>query len=353
MAAWEGERTIRRADRWLRPTRRGARVRVDAEGIHADGVLLARRSGIARAHLQPARQFEPALLRVSGKRGTPTFDIELSDVEDGARLLAALGLGAVRFRAGSHLRATLASRMLVHLLVFLSFALAIALVPYVSALAFPIAFLPMLLVLFPSTITVGADGVLTSWLGVKRFYPYDAIEEVWATDGGVVLRFTSGQTSTIVTTQAGRASSNMARMDRDAVLTRIEEARRAFREHRLGDAGAIVARAGRDVRGWLASLRAIAGGGDYRQPTLPPDVLWRVAEDPTAAPSARVGAAIALRGAMDDAGRERLRVAAEGSASPKVRLALQAAASASDDGDLVDVLEDLEEEARRRSVTER
>ncbi len=47
----------------------------------------------------------------------------------------------------------------------------------------------------------------------------------------------------------------------------------------------------------------------------------------------RIGAGLALRGTLDSAGRTRLRVAAEASASPKVRVVLEAAAEEGVDDD--------------------
>jgi hypothetical protein len=63
-----------------------------------------------------------------------------------------------------------------------------------------------------------------------------------------------------------------------------------------------------------------------------------VAEDPTADPAARAGAAIVLRNTITDEDRARLRVAAETSVSPKLRVALEAAASADDEEELVEAL---------------
>jgi hypothetical protein len=66
--------------------------------------------------------------------------------------------------------------------------------------------------------------------------------------------------------------------------------------------------------------------------------LWRVAEDPALDESARIGAAIALRSNITDGDRERLRVVATSTASPRVRIALDAAVSSPD--------EDLESKLR-------
>ncbi|HZU83716.1 MAG TPA: hypothetical protein VE987_12400, partial [Polyangiaceae bacterium] len=55
---------------------------------------------------------------------------------------------------------------------------------------------------------------------------------------------------------------------------------------------------------------------------LPSERLWRVVEDSSADRTARAGAALALTRSLDDTGRERLRVAAESCAEPRLRVAL-------------------------------
>ena len=77
----------------------------------------------------------------------------------------------------------------------------------------------------------------------------------------------------------------------------------------------------------MKDLRALAetGGSGYRAATVPTETLWSVALDPAAKEELRIGASLALRGALDDDGRERLRVAAEASASPRLRVVLEAA----------------------------
>jgi hypothetical protein len=77
---------------------------------------------------------------------------------------------------------------------------------------------------------------------------------------------------------------------------------------------------------------------------MPADVLWRVAEDAFASADARAGAAMALRAALDDHGRTRLRVAADACATPELRAALEAIAS--DEDDVTQALDELD--ARQR-----
>ena len=64
-------------------------------------------------------------------------------------------------------------------------------------------------------------------------------------------------------------------------------------------------------------------------------------ESPSLDPSHRAAAAVALRDQLDDEGKRRLRVAADACASPKVRVALEAAAE-DDDQKLSLALEQLD-----------
>ena len=66
---------------------------------------------------------------------------------------------------------------------------------------------------------------------------------------------------------------------------------------------------------------------------VPEENLWRVAEDPAAEETARVGAAVALRTRLDREGRARLLCMSDASVSPRVRVALRAAATAEGEGE--------------------
>jgi hypothetical protein len=69
------------------------------------------------------------------------------------------------------------------------------------------------------------------------------------------------------------------------------------------------------------------GTNAYRAAAPEPDDLWRLAEDPGASPQLRVAAAVALSPLLDEAGRHRLRVAANASATRSTRVALHRIAS--------------------------
>jgi hypothetical protein len=96
---------------------------------------------------------------------------------------------------------------------------------------------------------------------------------------------------------------------------------------------ALVSRGGRTAEDWTRAVRGLLRGavGDYRSNAVPEENLWRVAEDPTAEETARVGAAVALRVTLDEEGRARMLRVAEASVAPRIRVALKAAASAEDE----------------------
>jgi hypothetical protein len=121
---------------------------------------------------------------------------------------------------------------------------------------------------------------------------------------------------------------------RDALLVRIRAGIAALEGGRTEDVSSLVARGGRPLDEWMRALTALSSeGGGYRATALPAERLWRVVEDPAADPTARAGAAAALRATLDDEGRTRLRVIAESSVHPRVRVALDAVAASSSDHD--------------------
>jgi hypothetical protein len=132
-----------------------------------------------------------------------------------------------------------------------------------------------------------------------------------------------------------------------------ERIREAFEAHGRGDvtlAAAALRRGTRDVAAWIRALQAIGSGAsaDHRTAPVPPDQLWRIVEDPHAEPGARAGAAVVLRGSLDEAGRSRLLAAAGATAQPRVRIALEAAGEG-DEAALAEALAAVEEEAGGRA----
>lgn len=180
---------------------------------------------------------------------------------------------------------------------------------------------------FDMHVTVGADGVLVRWPLLRRrvFLGHDRIDDVRWRDDRIVLVLTDGDRYEINT---GPKASDAQR----ALLERLLEARKAYVAPDAAVQLGALARNARTAHAWVTELRAMtATGGQYRSASLPADALYRIAVDPTEKEEHRIGAALALRPMLDDDGRERLRVAAGSSASPRVRVVLSAAADEEDD----------------------
>jgi hypothetical protein len=199
---------------------------------------------------------------------------------------------------------------------------------------------------FGLRVTVGADGILFAWplLRRSRFVPYSKIVSMTPSPGMIIFRLSDGGRYEIMTTTSRRSRTLE---QHDALVERIEDACSAYRADNDEPPLAALVRGGRSALGWVKDLRALgnASGSGYRAATLPSDALWRVALDPTASAEMRIGAGLALRGGLDEEGRTKLREAAEASASPKVRVVLEAAADGVEDEQLGEAIG----EARQRS----
>lgn len=205
---------------------------------------------------------------------------------------------------------------------------------------------------FGLRVTVGADGVLMSWplLRRRRFVPYSKIVALGNEPGKLLFRLADGRSYEIMTTTSGRA---IVLEHHAALVERVEDALAAYRARTEEAPLAALERGGRSALGWVKDLRALAetSGAGYRAPTLPSEELWSVALDPAASEDLRIGAGLALRPGLDEAGRARLRAAAEASASPRTRVVLEATADEPDDDSLSETIADVGEGQRRRATT--
>jgi hypothetical protein len=178
-------------------------------------------------------------------------------------------------------------------------------------------------------LVVGADGVLARGTFRRNvFYPYREMIEVKRDDSDVVITLAS-TTNEVVRYGLGGARKVYgaeSAVALEACFARIVEARaRHLAGESASDLASVLSRGSRDVLTWRRSLEGLLGdSATYRTPALPPDRLWRVLEDPTQHEAARAGAAVALRGTLDDASRGRLRVATAACASSELRGAFEA-----------------------------
>lgn len=349
-------------------------VRVTSEGVFVEGVLVVRKEQIADGHFQP-RTREPnkknafrSSVRLLDNRKRILFEQEAWETQ-AVEILQVLGLDAGRKRAefsalsplalGTQRNTAFASAEwgAVMALVGLLFALGVRLAPALFFLLFPLIVLSM----WPSRIAVGVDGILVRWLWRERFIPMSQIVSVAGSgDREITIRLASGKIETLHLAPRDPRQRRLApwvRQKRDAMLARIHEALEA---HRSGasaaDVAALVGRGSRSRSEWIEAIGKLREGSGYRTAVVRDEDLWSVVEDPAAPEDARAGAAIALRTSLDEAGKERVRVAAEATASPKLRIALDAAAGDSDEvarSALHELVEDTEDVSQCKGDNQR
>jgi hypothetical protein len=341
----------------MRPKRRSAKVRADREGVWVDGTLAVPRAKISDGFFQPRAQGGSygSSVRLVDKRRRVLFEAESSEVEALA-LLRALGLdpGSKRaeFSGSSPVYATLGRSML---MTFGLMGLAMGLGIVMAALQvkggggpIPLLLVPFIFgAMIPSKIAVGVDGILVRWLWQKKFIPMAQISQVMPEgDRAIRVLLADGSAEVIYTAMHRRNTwRSYTAQHRDAVLARIHEALIAFRGRGpTADVSAIVGKGTRTRSEWLAALEKLrAAEGGYRDAVVRDEDLWRVVEDPAAPEDARAGAAMLLRRSLDEAGKARVRVAAEATASPRLRVVLDTAASEKDDAALAAALEEMAE----------
>jgi hypothetical protein len=207
-----------------------------------------------------------------------------------------------------------------------------------AVLFIALAVLLLAFVSWPGALIIGSDGLRLGAFLRPRFVPFADVVGVARNSAGVRIALRDGSVH-VFEDASGKLEE------------RLRHSLTVFREHERGPrVEALVARSGRRVGEWIAGVRALlaAHGTEYRDASVSPEHLWRVAEDPAADETARVGAAIALRAVVDDAGRTRLQEIASSCVSPRIRVALDKAATAEDDADLAEALRTYDEEEALR-----
>ena len=345
---------------WKRPV--AGLLTVAPDGVYLGGRCVARLSRVTQAVAYPVKQGAGA--RISLRLNPVPLDLELDSDADAQALLEALSKdsrqataafqavrgGMVKQMHAARVTLVLAFGCLAaftgvrvanpHIIHHLFAAHAVA-----AWVTVALAYFALLgqLAYFGARdyvqLVVGAEGILAAGRGKKRaFYSFDTIREVRREKGDVVLELTSGEIARFGVGGQSRFEGAAGELAINAVLTRIAEARGAYAT--LGassDLASVLARGDRDVPTWRASLRSLLGDATtYRTPAVPPETLWRVLEDPTQPATARAGAAVALRGTLDEETRVRLRVATATCASAELRGAFEATLSEEEDEAVVE-----------------
>jgi hypothetical protein len=176
------------------------------------------------------------------------------------------------------------------------------------------------------SVQVGRDGVYLGRWRARRFIPVSEILSVQErrTARGVLEGFhiilRAKPSVTVALKRPEQAETLKARIERAVAASR-------------GDgAGALaqLSRGGRSLETWKKELAVLANGGGFRAAATSFDDLDRVLHDPAATPEHRIAAALALRSRAEPHTRNRIRIAAEASVHPKVRVALSELAEGRD-----------------------
>jgi hypothetical protein len=204
----------------------------------------------------------------------------------------------------------------------------------------------------PGRLEIGADGLLVDWRGKKRYVSFaDLVDSPPYAESmmgkrmiGVSLVLRSGERVKVpIGEDQFGADKKVAELSR-----RVRAALERYAHHEHGADAVALARGDRTAEAWLARLRAMSDEANAapREAPVPADRLWGIVEDPAAPASARAGAAFALAPKLDDDGKSRLRVAADATVLPKLRVALESAISGSDE-EAVAALEAIDAEKER------
>jgi hypothetical protein len=198
-------------------------------------------------------------------------------------------------------------------------------------------------------VRIGVDGIALKggFSSATRFVPFERIEHVEATSferQGVRLwavKVTHDGKSDALGELPSRAEAENAAEDILAAKQRWSRARSPV-------AGlASLESTGARIGDWLASVRALAAADDdYRKATLGRDQLLELLEDGAARAEHRVGAAMLLAAREGVEARQRIRIAADATANPKLRVALT---SIAEDAVEEDAIESAIAEERARS----
>jgi hypothetical protein len=177
---------------------------------------------------------------------------------------------------------------------------------------------------YVSRIVVGIDGVVVVGAGRTRVFGYARFDEV------------STRASEIMLLKRGRALVRLQLPADEA--PRIGELAESLREAMRRADGMRNQGADLLVQAALATdapserlVSSSGGRGQYRLPAVAREQLWEVIEGPLADAAARKVAAEALAVELDAHDKKRMRVAAEHSADPRMRVALEKLAGDEDE----------------------
>lgn len=306
------------------------------------------RDSIKRAELLPTNTAHP-IVRIA-LSGRVDEDVVVRDDDAAHELLTAIGfdpsqttatyrtasLAPVRYRYAPFLFIPLAL-----VLGILSAALKTNLLGLIAPL---MIFFMLPIFVYPAKIVVGVDGVLVHWLWIRKFIPTKDIVYVGRFDRGSGRNRVRG----IAMTYGDGEVIELPAMDDEqiaVVIKRINDviALSKGTQH-VEDAAMVLSRGALEVRDWITQLKALGAGATATLRTAPvmPDRLWRVAEDAAQPATVRAAAAVALGPTLDQSGKTRLAEIARATAAPKLRVALERAATDAPEEEIEEALRELD-----------
>ncbi len=180
---------------------------------------------------------------------------------------------------------------------------------------------PLSVLLAPTRVCVGADGIALVWLWYRRYLRYANVASVtvaphgWCTSARVLLALASGETLTITSDHHPEELATRIRAEMEQSSSLAAPARASLLDYRGGSAGA-----------WIEQLREVRELATHRRAPLHRDELWQLAAEPSVRADRRAAAAVALS-PLAESEREPLCAIARAVAEPRLRRLLDAVAA--------------------------
>lgn len=304
------------------------KVRVDAAGLTVEGLVPIAPSELAEGEIIGGA----ARLRTKDGR---ELVIDADDARTAALVLDRLGLGAAMRRvsfAWRSWRRGFAGGLASYLAAGMVLGVAMPAEPVQSLICVVITALWSMalggaVLAARREVTVGRDGLRVAGAFGSETTLFADVTEIVRTDSGLELVKKDGTRKKIRLDVRGPVAEAIARRVRDAFGSGAIDG---------ASAAALLGRAGRAIGEWREALRTAVAGTGFRDEPIADEKLVSVLEDPTAAPDARVGAALALSERSSPELARKIRVAAEACAAPRMRVALSSLADGAPDEDAID-----------------
>lgn len=341
-------------------------VSVDERGIWVNRSLILPANRIRSGFVVP-RSSERTVVQLRSNWYSPAVEILVENEDAGREVLRRLNLDAsqkfVSFILPSPIYAYEGLRWLLRIIGLILFTATINFILFMSLLwiesiklfiAWAIEYF-LLIQLTRVQLSIGTDGVRLRYLIKERLLRYRDIKSItmfklkawWIPDwAGVQIELESGESIRLPVATKGK--SGAARVG--LVVNRLQEAFADNQTRKPACSEIRLVRGERSLQAWVRELRRTGAGAaaNHRIAPLPNERLLEVVEDPQADPVNRANAAIALGANTEtDEFRQRLRVAAQATAAPRLRVALERAANVDDEAALVEALAAVESEAQK------